>query len=440
MTAEGSPDRADAPAPGLSIDAARLEESIRALATIGAYEDESTGLVGVRRVALTDEDAAGRRQVIEWMEAAGLRVAVDAIGNVFAERPGLDPSLAPVMVGSHIDSVPTGGAYDGVLGVLGGLEVVRTLDDRGVATRRPIVLAFFTDEEGCRFGTDMLGSAVATGRIPLDEAYALRDAAGTTVRDELSRIGFLGDEPIGARRPHAYLECHIEQGPVLGGAGHDVGVVTGVQAIAWYEVTFRGRSAHAGTTPTSYRRDAGLSAARVNVALRELVDSGRYGELRATMGVVRPHPGVVNVVPGRVTATIDLRNPDDGAMEAAERDVRALLAARGEEDGVEVTWRRTARTAMVPFDGAVMDRIDAAAAARGLRRTRLLSGAGHDAQEWARVAPAAMVFVPGEHDGISHNPREHSTREQCANGVNVLLDVVRRIADDGPLGRDGGEP
>lgn len=415
----------------LSIDAERLERSLLDLARIGSYRDEASGRDGVRRVALTDDDAAGRRQVVEWMGSAGLEVAVDAIGNVYATRAGRDPSLAPVMVGSHIDSVPTGGAFDGTLGVLGGLEVVRTLNDHRVVTRRPLVVAFFTDEEGCRFGTDMLGSAVATGRITLDDAYALTDADGRSVRSELERIGFLGPEPIGARRPHAYVECHIEQGPVLVNGGVEIGVVTGVQAIAWLEVMFAGRSSHAGTTPTSFRRDAGLSAARVNVALREMVDSGRYGELRATMGVFRPHPGVVNVIPGRVAATIDLRNPDDVAMAAAERDVVSLLVERAREDGVEITWRGTAKTAMVPFDPHVQQWIDEAAAARRLTRAPILSGAGHDAQEWARVAKTAMVFVPGQHDGISHNPREFSTREQCAAGVNVILDVATRLCDEG---------
>ncbi len=413
-----------------SVDADRLYQSLDELGRIGAFEDETTGLVGVRRLALTDADADGRNRVVAWMRDAGLSVSIDAIGNVFAERPGADRSLAPVMVGSHIDSVPTAGRFDGTLGVLSGLEIARRLNELDRSTLRPLVIAFFTDEEGCRFGTDMLGSAVATGRMRLEDAYALTDREGRSVGEELERIGFLGAEPVGQRRPHAYVECHIEQGPMLVNERVDVGVVTGVQAISWIEASFIGRSAHAGTTPTSYRRDAGLAAARVNVRLREMVDSGDYGELRATMGVHRPHPGVVNVIPGRFLATIDLRNPDDAMMERAERDVIAYLEERERDDRVEVRFRRTAKTGMVPFDPRMQALIDEVAGARGLSRRPILSGAGHDAQEWAPICPTAMVFVPGEHDGISHNPRELSTKEQCEHGANVLLDAVLTLLDE----------
>lgn len=415
----------------ITIDSDRLYRSIEELGAVGSYRDDVAGCDGVRRVALTDEDASGRRQVVAWMREAGLDVSVDAIGNVFASRSGREPELAPVMVGSHIDSVPTGGAFDGALGVLGGLEIVRALAAADVMTRRPIVVAFFTEEEGCRFGTDMLGSAVATGRIALDAAYEITDAAGKSVGGELERIGFRGDEPVGQRRPHAFVECHIEQGPVLAHGGEQVGVVTGVQGISWFELSLTGHSAHAGTTPTSFRKDAGLCAARINVALRDLVDSGVHGDLRATMGVHRPHPGVVNVVPGRCVATVDLRNPDDAAMAAAERDFRALLEERARADGVDIDCRQTARTAMVPFDDRVQDVIEESATARGYSHRRILSGAGHDAQEWARVCPTAMIFVPGEHDGISHNPRELSTPAQCARGVQVQCDTVVMLAEEG---------
>jgi N-carbamoyl-L-amino-acid hydrolase len=419
--------------PPLSIDGARLYGALQALGAIGAYEDAYSGLRGVSRQALTAADGEGRRHVVARMKEAGLDVTVDRIGNVYGRRPGLDDALAPVMMGSHVDSVATAGIFDGCLGVLGGIEVVRTLDAAGRRTRRPVVVAFFTEEEGARFGTDMLGSAVATGRIPLAQAYALVDRAGRSVGDELSAIGFKGDAPERLAPPHAYLECHIEQGPVLRAAGRDIGVVTGVQAICWHELTLVGKSAHAGTTPMSLRADAGVAAARINLALREMVASGRFGaELRATMGVFTPHPGLVNVVPGRAVASVDVRNPDDAVLERAEAELVALYAEVGRQENVRVTHRRTARTPFVPFAESVRARVAAAAAARGLSHEALVSGAGHDAQEMARLCPTGMVFVPGEHDGISHNPRELSTVAQCEDGVNVLLDVLLSLADEAP--------
>lgn len=417
----------------MRINGERLYHALQELGRIGSYLDERTGLRGVNRLALTEADGQGRRQVVAWMEALGLRVTVDRIGNVFGRRAGLEDGLAPVMIGSHVDSVPTAGIFDGCLGVLGGLEIVRTLDERGVGTRRPLVVAFFTDEEGCRFGTDMLGSAVATGRLALEDAYGLRDRQGLVLKDELERIGFLGPAPVEAIRltpPHAYVECHIEQGPILRGRQRDIGVVTGVQAISWQELTIVGKSAHAGTTPMHLRADAGVAAARINLRLREMIASGRYGtEMRATMGGIVPHPGLVNIVPGRVVATVDLRNPSDEHMRRAEADLVAFYAQVEREEKVEITWRQTARTESVDFDPKVQERIAAAADRLGLVRQAIISGAGHDAQELARLCPAAMVFVPGEHDGISHNPRELSTPEQCANGVNVMLRVVLELAE-----------
>jgi len=421
--------REDAEPVKMTIDAQRLYDSLNTLGAIGAY-DAGDGLVGVNRLALTAADGEGRRHVVARMREAGLTVTVDRIGNVFGRRAG-KRDLRPVMIGSHIDSVPTAGRFDGCLGVLGGLEVVRALDDARIETERPLVVAFFTDEEGARFGTDMLGSAVATGRIALEDAYALRDRDGKTVRDELAAIGFLGEASERLAPPHAYLECHIEQGPILRAAGVQVGVVTGVQAISWHELTIVGKSAHAGTTPMDLRADAGVAAARINLRLREMIASGRYGPgMRATMGAIVPTPGLVNIVPGRVVATVDLRNPDDALMRAAEADVIAYYDEVARLEGVQVSWRQTARTPCVPFDAGLQDRIAAAAEGRGLSLARIVSGAGHDAQEMARITRAAMVFVPGEHDGISHNPRELSTREQCAHGVGVLFDVARRLCDE----------
>ncbi len=416
----------------LSVDGARLYRSLASLGEIGAY-DAGDGLRGVSRLALSPSDGEGRRHVVSLMQEAGLAVTVDRIGNVFGRRRGASDGLPPVMIGSHIDSVATAGRFDGCLGVLGGLEVVRTLNDARTETKRPVVVAFFTEEEGARFGTDMLGSAVATGRIPLESAYALRDRGGKTVLDELTAIGFRGDVSERLAAPHVYLECHIEQGPTLRAAGRDLGVVTGVQAICWHEATIVGRSAHAGTTPMELRADAGLAAAKINVALREMTSSGRFGgDLRATMGVIAPQPGLVNVIPGRVVASVDVRNPDDAILARAEAEVVALYAAVARADGVSISHRRTARTDRVAFDPRVVERVAASASARGLSHERIVSGAGHDAQELAARCPAGMIFVPGENDGISHNPRELSTLAQCQNGANVLLDVALAFADEAP--------
>ena len=414
----------------LRIDSARLERSIADLAAIGAYRDEVAELTGVNRLALTDADAEGRRQVVAWFEQAGLSVTIDRIGNVYGRRAGEQDDLPPVMAGSHIDSVPTGGAYDGALGVLGALEVIRTLDDHGITTTRPLVAAFFTDEEGCRFGTDMLGSAVATGRLDLEQSYALQDRDGLVLGEELERIGFRGDADPRGQRPHAYVECHIEQGPVLRAKELDVGVVTGVQAISWQEITFTGKSCHACTTPTEYRRDPGLAAAALNLEMRRMATSGDYGAgMRATMGSVRPVPDMINVVPSRVVATVDLRNPSDEQMARAEQDL-AAFCVRFEADGVAVERRQIARTAAVPFDQSLQDLITGKAELLELSHERILSGAGHDAQEWASVCKTAMVFVPGEYDGISHNPREFSTPKQCEDGVNVLLHTMLALANE----------
>lgn len=415
----------------MNIDADRLYTSLEALGRIGAYQDESTGLPGVRRLAFTAADGEGRRHVVEKMKAQGLSLTVDRIGNVYARREGKDPEARPVMAGSHIDSVATAGRFDGCLGVLGALEVLRTLDDAKLVTRRPLVAAFFSEEEGARFGTDMLGSAVATGRVGLEEAWGLRDAAGLQVKKELEAIGFLGEVDARLAAPHAYVECHIEQGPTLRAAGVDVGVVTGVQAICWQEVTILGKSAHAGTTPMDLRADAGMAASRLQLELRELVRSGRYGDqLRATMGVSRFEPGLVNVVPNRVICTVDIRNPDDQLLAGALEELEAFYKVLAAEEKVRLTHRQTARTPHVPFADKVQRLVAKAADGRKLTHRALVSGAGHDCQELTRLCPAGMVFVPGEYDGISHNPREFSTREQCANGVNVLLDVLTTLAEE----------
>lgn len=417
----------------LDINGERLWASLMELAQIGAYEDTESGLVGVNRQSLTDADAEGRNLLVRWMEAAGLEVNIDEMGTIFGRRDGIDPTLRPVVVGSHIDSVATAGAFDGCLGVLGALEVVRSLNDQGIRTRRPLVIAAWTEEEGVRFGTDMLGSAVAAGRLSLDYAYDLVDSAGLRFGDELDRIGFKGTQPVVMEAPHAYVECHIEQGPVLLRDEVAIGIVTGVQSISWQKVTLHGRAAHAGTTPTELRVDAGLAAAQIVVKVREMVDSGRYGRLRATVGHVATSPGLPSVVPDRAELTVDLRNPDDEQMTAAETDLAVFLDTLPELQpcsGLQVETKRMAKTSHVPFDQRVQDVIAKAAADLGHQPVTLMSGAGHDAQEMAAIAPTAMVFVRGQHDGISHNPREYSTPEDCTAGITVLANTLLRLSDE----------
>lgn len=408
----------------LRINRDRLWATLSELGEIGAYDDKETGLQGVCRLALTDEDIAGRELVLGWMTDAGLDISIDAIGNVFACREGTDSSADPVMIGSHIDSVATAGRFDGCLGVLGGLEIARTLNDTQIETRRPLIVAIFTEEEGARFGTDMLGSATAVGRIGLESAYARADRDGITVGEELERHGLKGALNIPMAKPHAYFECHIEQGPILTETDTDIGVVTGVQAINWKELHIQGLAAHAGTTPHRLRRNAGLAASLINVRLTELVESGKYGELRVNVGRMEIRPGLINIVPSQALMTIDLRNTRDEEMHRAEEELNSIIQEVTEEYGVEITMTTTAQTPAVDFAVDMMDRVEKSASNLGLTSTEIMSGAGHDAGEVAAIAPTGMVFVPGLYDGISHNPREYSTPEACENGVNTLLHAV----------------
>ena len=417
------------PMPTIRVDRDRLWRTLVQLKEIGGYDDEATGLRGVRRLALTDEDAQARRLVVSWMEEAGLSLRVDRIGNVYATRAGTDPSLPGVLMGSHIDTVATGGAFDGTLGVLGGIEVMRAFDDAGITTLRNVEVGFFTEEEGVRFGTDMLGSAVTTGRIPLAQAYALTDDDGLTVEKELIRIGFDGPEHERRPIPHAYIECHIEQGPILASAGVDVGIVTGVQSISWQRLELRGAAAHAGTTPIGHRQDAGLAAAEVVVELRRMCTSGDFGQLRATVGKLAVEPAQTNVIPNLAVLTVDLRNPDDDAMSAAEEHLAAFVAGLEKEHGVSGSFERMAKTAVVPFDAGVQELLAQTADDLGLPYVSAKSGAGHDAQEISAICPTAMVFVAGEYGGISHTPREYSHPQACANGIDVLANAVLGLAN-----------
>jgi N-carbamoyl-L-amino-acid hydrolase len=407
-------------APGrtdLRIDGARLVQRLADLAAIGAID----GTQGCCRLALTDEDRAGRDLVVGWMRDLGLTVGIDGLGNVVGVL-GADSAAGAVMIGSHIDTVATGGRYDGNLGVLAGLEVIETLVDAGVTTDRPLAVAFFTDEEGARFPPDMLGSLVYAGGMALEQAHDLAGIDGTTVRGELERIGYLGPLPCPGAVPHAYVELHIEQGPVLEAEGVDIGVVTGVQGISWQELRLAGQSNHAGTTPIALRRDAGLVAAQIAVEVRRLVDAAGGAQV-GTVGRITLHPGLVNVVAGSAELTVDLRNTDDDVLTRAEAELLEFAGEAALAEGVELTTRSLARFEPVSFDPVVVDLVEAIATEQGHTTKRMPSGAGHDAQMLARVCPAGMIFVPSV-KGISHNPAEHTDPADLAAGADVLLHTV----------------
>ena len=410
---------------GLEINGERLMRRLRELAEIGPIEGG-----GVSRLALTDADKAGRDLVVTWMRDLGLEVSIDAIGNVVATGRGRTDG-PPVMTGSHIDTVATGGIYDGNLGVLSGLEVIETLAERGIVTDRPMAVAFFTNEEGARFPPDMMGSLCYVGGMTVEEAMSTASADGAVVGDELERIGYRGPMPCPGPAPHAFVEYHIEQGPVLEEEGVAVGAVEGVQGISWTEVTIEGQSNHAGTTPMRLRRDAGLAAGEVAVAVRRIAGE-LGGDQVGTVGSIRLHPSLVNVVAARAVVTVDLRNTDEQALQEAERRLAAELNRIAEAEGVTVTTRSTARFEPVTFDPEVVDLVASTAANMGLSVRRMPSGAGHDAQMMARVCPTGMVFVPSV-KGISHNPAEHTEPEDLVAGANVLLRTLVKLAtiDDG---------
>ena len=409
----------------LEINGERLMRRLRELAEIGPIDGG-----GVSRLALTDADKAGRDLVVTWMRDLGLEVSIDAIGNVVATGRGRTDG-PPVMTGSHIDTVATGGIYDGNLGVLSGLEVIETLAERGIVTDRPLSVAFFTNEEGARFPPDMMGSLCYVGGMTVEEAMSTAAADGAVVGDELERIGYRGPMPCPGPAPHAFVEYHIEQGPVLEEEGLAVGAVEGVQGISWTEVTIEGQSNHAGTTPMRLRRDAGLAAGEVAVAVRRIARE-LGGDQVGTVGSIRLHPSLVNVVAARAVVTVDLRNTDEQALQEAERRLAAELDRIAEAEGVTVTARSTARFEPVTFDPAVVDLVASTAADMGLSVRRMPSGAGHDAQMMARVCPTGMVFVPSV-KGISHNPAEHTEPEDLVAGANVLLRTLVKLAaiDDG---------
>ncbi len=395
-------------------------QRIMTLAEIGAIDGG-----GCNRLALTDADRDGRNLVREWMSDLGLEVSIDAVGNMIGTwNVG---SGAPVMTGSHIDTVRTGGKYDGNYGVLAGLEVIETLQEAGVTPSRPLAVGVFTDEEGARFAPDMLGSLVYAGGMSVETAHDVIAIDGARFGDELERIGYLGSVPCPGAAPHAFVELHIEQGPLLEVNGVRIGAVTGVQGISWQEVTIHGQSNHAGTTPMHLRRDPAFAAAALTVFVRELAE--RFGGHQVcTVGKIDVHPNLTNVVPSRAVLTLDVRNTDEAVLRRAEAEIESFCVSLAEREKVTITRRVLARFEPVVFDERVVTMVERIAKAHGNSVQRMPSGAGHDAQMIARMCPTAMIFVPS-HKGLSHNVAEHTDEDDLIAGANVLLDAMHELAE-----------
>ena len=406
----------------LTINGERMMRQLQQLAEIGLTDTKACC-----RLALTDDDKLGRDLVITWMKELDMTVTVDPIGNIFGVRAGMQPDLPPVMTGSHIDTVRTGGVYDGNYGVLAGLEVVATLNDARQHTQRSLVVGVFTNEEGARFAPDMLGSLVYVGGMPLDEALALKAIDGARLGDELERIGYNGDAPLGANMPHAFIELHIEQGPILDIEGIKIGAVENLQGISWQEITIVGQSNHAGTTPMHLRHDAGYAASAIATFVRDLTRK-MGGHQVGTVGKIDLTPNLINVIAARAVMTVDLRNTDEILLQQAELAFEEFLKELTQSEGVTITSRRLARFEPVLFDTSLADRIAHHAQALGLSQRRMTSGAGHDAQMFARVCPTSMIFVPSV-GGISHNPAEHTEPEDLIAGANVLLATLTELAN-----------
>jgi N-carbamoyl-L-amino-acid hydrolase len=361
------------------------------------------------------------------MRELGLSVSIDGIGNAVAVRPGRD-SGPPVMIGSHIDTVRTGGRYDGNYGVLSGLEVIETLEQAKMKTRKPIAVAFFSNEEGSRVAPDMMGSLVYVGGFGLADAHDAVTIDGKRVGDELDRIGYRGNAPVPGSAPYAYVELHIEQGPVLEAEGYRIGAVTGVQGISWTEVTVRGQSNHAGTTPMSYRHDAGYVAAEAAAFVRRLTKE-MGGAQVGTVGSMQLEPNLVNVVAQKAVFTVDLRNTDEKRLQSAEGRLDEFLGEIGDAEGVEISTRRLARFEPVDFHPKMIALVEETARSLGANVKRLPAGAGHDAQMLARVCPAGMIFTPSV-KGLSHNVREHTDPADLELGANVLLETVLTLTEN----------
>ncbi|CAN7527667.1 Zn-dependent hydrolase [Acidovorax delafieldii] len=401
----------------LRINGERLWDSLMELAQIGA-----TPKGGVCRLTLTDLDKQGRDLVTRWAREAGMTVTIDKIGNGFMRRPGRNNNLPPIMTGSHIDTQPTGGKFDGNYGVLAGIEVVRTLNDHGIETEAPIEVAFWTNEEGSRFVPVMMGSGVFAKAFTLEHAYAATDTEGKTVKGELERIGYIGDQEPGDHPIGAYFETHIEQGPVLEDNDKTIGVVSGVLGIRWFDCTVTGMEAHAGPTPMALRKDALLAATRI---MQDVVAAAHrhppHG--RGTVGMVQVFPNSRNVIPGRVKFSIDLRNSTDALVDAMAAEVKAFADQVAKEHGVQVHIEMVSSYPAQLFQPECVQAVGRAAAKLGYSHMPAVSGAGHDAVYMAKLAPSGMIFIPCK-DGISHNEIEDAKPEHIEAGCNVLLHAM----------------
>ena len=406
----------------LAINGPRLWDALMEMAKIGA-----TPKGGCNRQALTDLDRQGRDLFATWCKAAGCAISVDRIGNMFARREGMDPKLPPVMFGSHLDTQPTGGKFDGVLGVLAALEVVRSLNDLNIRTKHPIEIANWTNEEGSRFAPSMTASGVFAGAFALDFARAIIDFDGKSMGEELDRIGYSGDQPVGGRPVQAFFELHIEQGPILEEDGTDIGIVTAAQGQRWYEINIIGQDSHAGSTPMERRRDALLGAARlidgVNRIGRMMMPEGR-----ATCGVITVTPASRNVIPGSAFLTAEFRHPDEPSLEMMNRSLANLAVDVSRELGLTVDVKQITKFPAQAFDEGCLQAIRHAAKLHGLSYHDIVSGAGHDAVYMARVCPTAMIFIPCV-GGISHNEAEDCKPQWVTNGANVLLHAVLEKAE-----------
>jgi beta-ureidopropionase / N-carbamoyl-L-amino-acid hydrolase len=403
------------------IDLDRLLGRLDAFNRIGALPGG-----GNCRLALSDEDRAGRDLLVRWMRELGLTVTVDAIGNIIGTRAGRE-ELAPVMFGSHIDTVGTGGRYDGLYGVLAGLEACEALNQADRVTRRPLALVAFTNEEGSRFPPYAMGSLVYVGGLALEEAYAVRGIDGAAVGEELRRIGYAGKARPGFLTPHAYLELHIEQGPVLENERLVVGAVEGITGLSWTEVSITGRAAHAGTTPMDLRRDAAYAAGEIAVFVRRLAQE-MGGQQKGTVGRIELYPNLVNVVAERAVLTVDLRNTDASLLQQAAQHFTDFLERLAQREHVAIETRSLARFEPVSFPSEMVSLVETTARELALPCRRLFSGAGHDAQMMARLCPASMIFVPSV-GGLSHNVQEYTAPEHLEAGASVLLNAVLRLAD-----------
>ncbi|MCC4297446.1 Zn-dependent hydrolase [Aurantimonas coralicida] len=409
------------PATNLQIDGDRLWDSLMEIAKIGP------GVAGGNnRQTLTDEDAEGRSLFRSWCEAAGLTMGLDTMGNMFARREGTDPEALPVYVGSHLDTQPTGGKYDGVLGVLAGLELVRTLNDLNIRTKHPIVVTNWTNEEGTRFAPAMLASGVFAGVLEESWAKDRKDAAGKSFGAELERIGWQGDEPVGSRKMKAFFELHIEQGPILEDEGIDIGVVTHGQGLYWLEVTLTGKESHTGSTPMYKRRNAGLGMARVIELVHEVAMDYQPNAV-GTIGQIDVHPNSRNIIPGRCVFTVDIRSPSKETLDTMRERIEDGIDLIADALDIDVSVDEVGHFDPVTFDETCVTAIRDAAEALGYSHRNIVSGAGHDACWINRVAPTAMVMCPCV-DGLSHNEAEEISKEWATAGANVLMRAVVETA------------